>query len=280
LFEKVQNILAGRKNAMTNYRHENPDFPLRRFVSNEEGINLTGYWSKGRHIKYPYYTFSQAGTTIRKEVLEQRFADYLALFEFDSAHLHSLRTGLLKAFKKQVGNKENDFEQIRNSISECNKKIDHYVTLQSNGDISKATMKDRITVLEGEIETLKDILAIRPKQNYNIKNLITFAEKVLKDPYKLWESSPFEKKKLLQRFYFPLGIVYNGHYFRTTKMCMLFKLKTTFEGYIFPRADLKDQKTNTALRRSFLEDQKLLETEGFWTGIMEELVELDKILSE
>ncbi len=66
LFNDVQNILKGKNRKVKYYLHENPDFPLRRFVVNEHGKQLTGYWSKGKRLKYPYYSFHSKGTTIKK----------------------------------------------------------------------------------------------------------------------------------------------------------------------------------------------------------------------
>ncbi|HEY8931419.1 MAG TPA: recombinase family protein [Mucilaginibacter sp.] len=44
LFDKVQAVISGRKHQVKQYRHEHPDFPLRRFVVSEFGKQMTGYW--------------------------------------------------------------------------------------------------------------------------------------------------------------------------------------------------------------------------------------------
>ena len=279
LFEKVQAVLNGRKNIITHYLHENPDFPLRRFVTDEQGNNLTGYWSKGEYKKYPYYTFKQPGTLVRKEVLEIKFLEFLALFEFDSTHLKNLRKGLIEAFSKKGAKNENNYVQIEVTLATKNKELDHYVALDRNGDISKATFKDRVANLEAEIATLNDLLVNRPKAIYDIKDLMAFAEKILKDPCRLWQNSHFELRKRLQKFYFPLGIIFNGQYFRTPTMCSLFKLKSIFWDYIVPRVDLGDKKTNTVFRRNFEENKKMIETEAFWVMIAEELTSLHNIIN-
>ena len=280
LFEKVQRVVTGRKNKITHYLHENPDFPLRRFVVDELGNNLTGYWSKGEYKKFPYYTFKQPGTLIRKEVLETKFLDFLALFEFNTNNLKNLHKGLVAAFAKKEVKNQNNYVQIEATLEAKNKELDHYVTLDRTGDISKATFKDRVAKLEAEIAGLNDHLATRPKISYDIKDLMHFAEKMLKNPRQLWKNSHFELQKRLQKFYFPLGIIFNGQHFRTSEMCSLFRLKSIFWDYIVPTVGSRDEKTNTISRRSFEEDQKLLNSEAFWMSIVEELSELQKILSE
>ncbi len=237
LFDKVQAILHGRKNVITHYLHENPDFPLRRFVTDEMGNPLTGYWSKGEYKKYPYYTFKQPGSLVRKEILENKFLEFLALFEFDNTLLQKLRKGLMDSFKKKTGKSDTNYVQIEETIAARNKELDHYIKLDRAGDISKVTFKDRVVKLESEIATLNDLLATKPKLNYDIKDLMAFAEKVLRDPCSLWKNSHFELQKRLQKFYFPEGLTFNGQYFRTSIMCSLFKLKSVFWDYIVPRVD-------------------------------------------
>ncbi len=91
LFDEVQGILKGRMNNAKFFLKDNPDFPLRRFVLNENGKQLTGYWSQGKRLKYPYYSFSLPGTTIRKEVLEQKYISFLAEYTLTREHLSTLR---------------------------------------------------------------------------------------------------------------------------------------------------------------------------------------------
>lgn len=133
LFDEVQAILKGRKNAVKHYIHDNPDFPLRRFVLNEQSKQLTGYWSKGKYKKYPYYSFHLPGTTIRKEVLEQKFMDFLSQYSFDTTHLNTLKGYLEKHFEKHAQNQKNDSEAIQSHVTEINQQIDNLITLQTNG---------------------------------------------------------------------------------------------------------------------------------------------------
>ena len=280
LFEKVQLMLSGRKNSIKHYKHENPDFPLRRFVADESGRKVTGYWSHGRRIRYAYYTFKNNTQVIRKEVLEERFIDFLSLFEFNTSYLQILQKKLTEVFKKQIAGNGKEFEKIGQTLEERNKELDYYVKLNRDGDINKTTFKDRVSKLEAEIADLRVLLEEKPKYNFDINGLFKFAVETLKQPSILWEKSTFEVKLQLQRFYFSEGIVFNGKYFRTAKMCSLFKLKSIFEWSEFSKVNLRDGRTNTVSRRNFKEDQKMLETEAFWVTIAEELIELQRILSQ
>jgi hypothetical protein len=54
LFKRVQEILDGKRLSVTAHQRNNPDFPLRVFVScGACGTPLTGSWSRGRKGRYP-----------------------------------------------------------------------------------------------------------------------------------------------------------------------------------------------------------------------------------
>jgi len=55
-FNRVQDILSGKRMSVTAHQRNNPDFPLRVFA--RCGVcdtPLTGSWSKGRNSRYAYY---------------------------------------------------------------------------------------------------------------------------------------------------------------------------------------------------------------------------------
>ena len=212
--------------------------------------------------------------------MEERFIDFLSLFEFNTSYLQILQKKLTEVFKKQIAGNGKEFEKIGQTLEERNKELDYYVKLNRDGDINKTTFKDRVSKLEAEIADLRVLLEEKPKYNFDINGLFKFAVETLKQPSILWEKSTFEVKLQLQRFYFSEGIVFNGKYFRTAKMCSLFKLKSIFEWSEFSKVNLRDGRTNTVSRRNFKEDQKMLETEAFWVTIAEELIELQRILSQ
>jgi site-specific DNA recombinase len=78
LFGRVQDILKGKRVSVAPHSRNNPDFPLRVFVScGECGTPLTGAWSTGRKIRYPYYRCRNRkcrAVNVRRERLELDFA--------------------------------------------------------------------------------------------------------------------------------------------------------------------------------------------------------------
>jgi site-specific DNA recombinase len=228
LFDEVQHILSGRSNKVKHYHLENPDFPLRRFVVNEQGKRLTGGWSQGKRKRYAYYSFNIPGTTISKQKLEQKFMEFLSGYEFDNRHLKVMRTCFEKYFLQHIEGFGNEKELIQKRVAEINDQIDKLITLQTNGGISMTILADRTKKLETELEQLNVLLKERPEQEYDIAELLRFAAEALKKPELLWQKSPFAIKKKLQVFNFPDGVVFDGQKFRTPKVSSIFKLKELF----------------------------------------------------
>jgi hypothetical protein len=182
--------------------------------------------------------FKQEGTTVRKEKVEERFVDYLSLFEFESRHLVKMKKYLADAFKHDLAYNKDQFANIETTLAERNSELDYYVKLNRDGDISKATFRDRVAKLEAEITSLQVLLETRPKRTYDVDEVVQLAEKYLTEPGFFWEQSPHDIQTSLQRFYFPSGTLFNGHYFLITEMCNVFKLKSLFEGFKFPKVTL------------------------------------------
>lgn len=280
LFDEVQDVLKGRNKKMKHYTRENPDFPLRRFVVNEQGKQLTGYWSKGKRLKYPYYSFQVPGTTIRKHVLEQKFMGFLAKYEFDAKHLKTMHHYLLLHFEKQSENIVTERGAIEKRIAEINDQVDKLIDLQENGGISLSMLAERTKKFETELENLRELTKDRPTKEFDIAELLAFAASALKEPQTLWDKSPFEIKKKLQVFDFPNGIFFDGANFRTPKVSNVFKLKSEYEPTFIHVVPSEDTGKNTASETKKPPIDNFMKTKAFWELVAAELLQLKEILSE
>lgn len=110
LFFRVQKIVS-RKYKIKKYAKDNPDFPLRRFVTCQNGLSVSGGWSAGRLRKYPYYRMLDTGKLIAKEVLENKFIDYLNEFSVDAQTINEIEKIVITKLENNsisiLSNKEN-----------------------------------------------------------------------------------------------------------------------------------------------------------------------------
>lgn len=281
LFDDVQGILTGRMNKGSHYLHENPDFPLRRFIVNEEEKPLAGYWAKGRRLKYPYYSFTLPGTTIRKEILEQKFMDFLAEYAFDRQHLNVIRCYIIKYFHEHIGGQQNDRAIIEKRIAEIDAQIDNLIKLEKKGTISTSILEDRVGKFESELNELRGLLGKAERKDINIPQLLDFAARALKKPYILWQKASVEIQRRLQVFVFPEGLVFDGVNLRTPKLCSIFKLKKLIDNSLLPIVVSKYSTKNTLSERSLPPSEiNLLESKVFWEAVVEDLKQLEIILSK
>lgn len=278
LFDRVQAIIEGRKHSITHYLHENPDFPLRGFFKNENGLKITGYWAQGRRMKYPYYSYKLPGTVIRKEEVERKFMEFLSHYEFDARHFNRMQFHLRTQLKKQSKCMNKDYENIELKISAINKKIDSLIALQTQGGISLYTFSERVKKHETEIEELKDFLKTRDDKDYDIDALMSFAKVALKTPQIIWQKCPYNIKQKLQVFDFPEGIIFDGKICRTTKVCKLFKLKDDLEAEIFSKGGSTENFTNNSKKLTSTPSCDLIHTRRYWEFVANELLRLKNIL--
>ncbi|MDB5124844.1 MAG: hypothetical protein JWP94_2973 [Mucilaginibacter sp.] len=276
LFDYVQLVLKGRTNKTKTYIYDNPDFPLRRFVVNGEGKQLTGYWAKGKRKKYAYYSFQHPGSTIAKEVLENKYVAFMARYSFDTRHLNLMKEFLLKYIDENANSENRNSNVIENRVDEVNRKIDHLIGLQEEGGISTKILFNRIGILEKELEELTWLLKAKKSPIINIPELMAFASEVLINPELLWVKSPLEIRQQLQVFDFPKGVVFNGKKFRTPKVCSIYKVKEDFRRAKFLRVDSKDVGKNTVSTHS--SKINIIHTKEYWTAIVNELLTLKNIL--
>lgn len=280
LFDEVQMILKGKMNKVKHYVRENPDFPLRRFVTNMDGKQLTGYWSQGKRLKYPYYSFHLPGTTIRKEMLEQKFKDLLARYTFDSTQLKVMRNYLIKHFIKRQSIHSSDRGTIEKRVAEIDSQIDNLIKLESAGSISTVIFTDRVRKLDTESQELKSLLRKREINDVNITQLLAFATEVLKKPYMLWEKAPLATQKRLQVFDFPDGLIFDGVDFRTPKVCSIFKVKELIDSQVFSRVSSKYTGKNTLYKTNLPPSgQMLLNNKVFWEEVVSNLLDLKCIIA-
>jgi hypothetical protein len=162
---------------------------------------------------------------------------FLEKYAFNTSHLNTLRHFLTDHFEKRSANSEVASTAIKNRTEELSKEIEFLFVMHRKGNVSENLFTTRLKNLETELEDLNELIAVKRSENYNIKNLLSFAVKALTAPHHYWKDSPLEIRRKLQEFYFPKGIIYDGINLRTPKLCSIFKLKEYLGNDKFPIVD-------------------------------------------
>ncbi len=243
LFEQVQRILGRRSNRYSIYKVNNPDFPLRRFVMHPKGFKLTGYWANGRSKKYPYYRFSGLrGTEMKKDALEQNYAQKIDEYAIPEKHIGYFRDALKRAFGHGREAHKKEQARLKRLVDELTEKENLLVAKSIKGIISDTILQKQLAIIEKELIEANAALLKLSDNNYNIDELIALTTDYLINPGIVWSNARYEIKQQLQWFEFPNGAIFEKEKFRTNNIAPFFRLKDYFLPYLSPKVTLRGQK--------------------------------------
>lgn len=277
LFSQVQLVLKNRGRKNLHYVHENPDFPLRRFVKYSTGKMLTGSWSQGRKSKYAYYRFGMKGTNYNRTDFENEFKKYIDGYVLDEEHYAKFKSQLNENLIDANKNKLKVAEQLKKQIEDLNEKQNVLIDKNTGGFISNQVLRQQLDRIDKELLNANAVLAKIPNKAGNLEELFERSEAFLKKPSHMWAKAKFNAKLKLQWFQFPQGITYNGKEFGTTEMCNLYKVNKSFSDPLSYRVPSKQLSWNNP---EIINKANNLDNTIFWDKIASEIVELSQIMDE
>ena len=236
LFERVQDVLAGRRVVVTARHRNNPDFPLRNFVRcGHCNKPLTASWSKGKMgTRYAYYRCQNrecpSPVKVRRRDVEDGFMDFLRQQRPDSGYLKLFHKvvldvwnakqadalALIRRFDKQVG----ELKERKRKLNEA------YVFQQS---IDRETYEQMRAGLDEELAEMELALSRARMDEIEVEKVLDFAENLLLNPAVAWQRCSLEQKQRLQQVFFPKGVLYEDGVYRTHETSFLFKGLTGVE---------------------------------------------------
>lgn len=253
LFDQVQRVLKhkGRKNVL--YKRYNEDFPLRRFVLNNEGKKITGSWSKGCRKKYPYYRFGGKGSNYSRDKLEAHFMQFMDSFAFNKSELKKLVQFVEKYIVKADKDTHQRIELLKKEVADLQQKQSGLISKNLNGVISDAVLKTHLDLIETRIMDIGAEIVSYTEEKIDTREAVAYIKEYLEKPSKIWVNAKLPTKLALQKFQFPSGVVFENYTFGTTKIASVFKAKNEIlhsnSTVVDSRADLWN-KQNTNEKKS------------------------------
>ncbi len=225
LFEQVQRIIKNKGRNTAEYKSDNPDFPLRRFVRSPEGLKLTGSWSKGNGGKYPFYRFGGKGSNYKKTEFEKRFREFVDDYAFREDLVEKLKKSIRKNWTIKTADKDKEANHLNSLVKELTDRQTALVQKNLSGVIKDDLLKQQLDLIDKEITETEIALAGIKVTNLDVEGAIQFVTDYLINPSATWEKAKLPTRIKLQWFQFPLGIVFNGEKFGTTKIANVFQAK-------------------------------------------------------
>ena len=230
VFRQVQEVLTGRRISVTARKRNNPDFPLRNFVSCGHCHKpLTASWSRGKMgVKYAYYRCQNdkcpSPVNIRRQDFENGFVDFLRQQQPDANYLrlfHKVVVDvwagkqasalvLIRTFENQINELKDRKEKLRNA----------FVYQQA---ISRDDYEEMRAKLNDELATAELNLGQGRADEVEVEKVVEFAEDLLLNTAGAWQRCSLEQKQRLQQVLFPLGVEYADGLYRTQERTFLFK---------------------------------------------------------
>ena len=240
LFDSVQFILERKGKRMTGYNTNNPDFPLRGLIKSENGHKLDGSWSKGNaKEKMPYYRFRGLnGFNTRRDVLEDKFVDFLKNFEFKSEIIDSLKNRIKINWEgRNLSNKKLK-TKIEKNILSLKEKQCQIIDKNLKNIIDDNLAKEQLDKISNEISALSYELKDCGDSD-NIAEVLDYSFNFLKNLSDRIKDLEIQQRKGLQWFLFPEGIIFDGKKLRTTKIPLILNKKMTSPEEKSTNVDLK-----------------------------------------
>jgi DNA invertase Pin-like site-specific DNA recombinase len=221
LFDRVQEILNGKKRKRKTQIVCNDEIPLRGFLNCPKcNRRLTASASKGRNQYYHYYHCTAAcGVRFKAKEVNDLFLKQLSEFK--------PKPGLLEVYKiifEEVntnlnGSAHSERKKIQNQIENLNSKLTKARDLFINGDLTSEDYKNVKKDLSEQILTLEtNLTRIEPNSDKELTNNFTKAVSIAGKLDFLFSKGDLGQKRRIIGSIFPENLTFDGVKHRTTRI--------------------------------------------------------------
>jgi len=235
LFERVQDILDGKRMAVVPHLRNDEDFPLRVFVRCAAcGQPLTGSWSKGRKEYYPYYRCRNSkckAVNLRKEVLEKQFLQLLHRMTPSEEFLLLFRDIVLAAWERKQADARAQLSAVTGKLRMLADRKNSLMDKFLDNRISQRDYDQQNERLSDEIDQATTMLRELETSDEQIQDLLDFTDSILSNPAGVWTRASLDMRQKLQKVLFPNDLQYSRtEGFGTGESHSFFNLLAVMEG--------------------------------------------------
>ncbi len=237
LFNQVQRILKHKGRKHSAYITDHPDFPLRKFVTNEDGKKLTGSWSTGRHKRFAYYRFGGKDSNYNRDKFQENFGEYMDKYGLNEKHFIKLKGLVKENLVKATQGQKKEVEDLNKHLKELTDKQSGIIKKNLDGIIPDSVLKQQLEMIDKDLlETNASLLSI-PNTENDFEKMMDLVESYLKAPSDVWKEAKVGVQIKLQWFQFPQGLTFNNKIFGTAQVANVFKVKDVFSTSLSSKVD-------------------------------------------
>jgi site-specific DNA recombinase len=236
-FDRVQDVLAGRRKTITPRQRNRSEFPLRHFVRCGYCHKpLTASRSTGKMgVKYLYYRCQNrtcpSPLNARADAMHHHFMEFLYKQQPDPSYLRLFHKIILDVWKAKQADAvilARTFERQIDEIKERRHKLLEAMVYQQT--ITRSEFEEMRVPLDTELIALEERLRQARVSEVEIEKVLSFAEDLLLNIAGVWERFSLDQKQRLQEVLFPNGVEYQDGVYRTQQMSFLFRGLESVQG--------------------------------------------------
>jgi DNA invertase Pin-like site-specific DNA recombinase len=231
---KIQMLLSGKKMNVKHIR-KNPEFPLRgTIICAYCGRPLTGSFSSGKGIKYPYYhcynkQCANYGKGLSKKLMEEEFVKYLNSITPKEDFLRAFNGTVLNLWKERCLSLKKDVESYEETLAALEKKRKKIFEMREEGSYKLEEFLERKGEIENMITSVKISLSETRIDQFDIEGTLAYATNFISNLGRQWLDLAVSHLQF-QKMVFPDGISYKKNIgFGNHRLGFIYELSRNFE---------------------------------------------------
>jgi site-specific DNA recombinase len=213
MFWLAHEIIKGRPGQRS---RPNAEFPLRGMIRCDCGAHLTAGYSKGKKKYYLYYQCTkERGRNYRGEMLHEKMEQILHGLSFNDEQIAKISSYAKEELSKAMNYKTKLLETKHREFNSIGAKIEGLEEKMVNDQIEASTYKLWFSRLNAERSSVQMEIDRLKKDKNEVLGRLNEAIPLLCNLRDLYISTTLEGQHLLLNKVFELGLLYDGHIFRT-----------------------------------------------------------------
>ena len=232
-FIRLQSLLERNHSGYQQVREESMRPLTRTLVCIKCGNYLVGYNNKKKGLHY-YRCLRCTGVSLsantkprlRKKSAEELFNDLLDSYQLPSEIKPLIALQLKKIFQHYQSHSDTGEEQLKKQIAVLNKQLKDLRLSRGLNKIDTETFEITKAHIETELGRIQKEMEVAIPQISNLEKLLCQSMEKLQNLSKIWSSSGYEGKRILQKTLFPTGVQFDAekHQYLTSNCNQYLKL--------------------------------------------------------
>jgi site-specific DNA recombinase len=189
----------------------NPDFLLTNILRCPKCSGpMKGSFHRGKSGKrYPYYS-CRLGTcgakAIPRDKMHQEFLDSLGALAPTESCIEAFESSIIAVWREKWQACCDDKVRFARRLTDLELKRDAIVDKYITGKLDESLYRRHLALVEDEILKVGEQRAQHVLSEAQMRELLEFSRGFLSSPLNTWESATLERKRVVQRLIFPMGL--------------------------------------------------------------------------